>query len=130
MGSLAMEAPPPDHVIAYGPDPLQFGHLRLPAGDGPFPVVLFVHGGCWLSSYRIGHVGLLEEAWAEAGYAARRLVGTGGRTWHRHALEAGARGVELLEAPESGHFEMIVPGTSTWPLVTEALAELFRRIAR
>lgn len=50
-------------------------------------------------------------------------------TWHRHALEAGARGVELLDAPESGHFEMIVPGTSTWPLVREALAERFRAIA-
>ena len=193
---------------------------------------VFVHGGCWLTSYGIGHVGLLEEAWAEAGYAGwsleyRRVGGEGGgwpgtyqdvaagadhlrtlagtfpldlervvasghsaggsfglwlaardripreselwrsdplrvggvlalapapdleglhaagvcgnvidgswgpvgRTWHRHAPEVGARGVQLLEAPESGHFEMIVPGTSTLTLVMEALAELFRKIA-
>lgn len=59
---MAMEAPAPSLRIAYGADPLQFGHLRLPSGDGPFPVIVFVHGGCWLSAYDIGHVGLLEQA--------------------------------------------------------------------
>jgi acetyl esterase/lipase len=42
--------PTPTKRIAYGPDPLQFGELWLPAGKGPFPVVLMVHGGCWQSS--------------------------------------------------------------------------------
>jgi acetyl esterase/lipase len=41
--------PAPTQKIAYGPGPLQFGELWLPAGRGPFPVVLMVHGGCWLS---------------------------------------------------------------------------------
>lgn len=36
--------------IAYGADPLQYGELSLPEGDGPFPVVTFLHAGCWRSS--------------------------------------------------------------------------------
>ena len=38
-----------DARIAYGNDPLQFGDLWLPAGNGPHPVVVLVHGGCWLA---------------------------------------------------------------------------------
>ena len=33
--------------LTYGADPLQFGELRLPAGTGPHPVAIIVHGGCW-----------------------------------------------------------------------------------
>ncbi len=36
-----------DARIAYGPAPQQFGELWLPAGQGPFPVVVLIHGGCW-----------------------------------------------------------------------------------
>lgn len=36
-----------DAKIAYGQDPLQFGELWLPAGEGPHPVVVLIHGGCW-----------------------------------------------------------------------------------
>lgn len=39
--------PKPDHEIAYGPDLIQRVDLWLPAGPGPHPVVLMVHGGCW-----------------------------------------------------------------------------------
>lgn len=38
-----------DKRIAYGPDALQFGELWLPKGAGPHPVVVLVHGGCWLA---------------------------------------------------------------------------------
>jgi pimeloyl-ACP methyl ester carboxylesterase len=37
----------PTLVQKYGVDPLQFGELRLPAGKGPFPVAVVIHGGCW-----------------------------------------------------------------------------------
>jgi acetyl esterase/lipase len=33
--------------IAYGADPLQHVDLWRPQGNGPFPVVLMIHGGCW-----------------------------------------------------------------------------------
>ena len=39
--------PQPSLTIPYGEDPLQIVDLWLPAGDGPHPVVLMVHGGCW-----------------------------------------------------------------------------------
>ena len=37
----------PDATIAYGDDTMQKVDVWLPAGPGPHPVVLMVHGGCW-----------------------------------------------------------------------------------
>lgn len=42
--------PSPDATIAYGAASLQRIDLWRPAGTGPFPVVLMVHGGCWQSA--------------------------------------------------------------------------------
>jgi acetyl esterase/lipase len=81
----ARTAPPPDHRIAYGPGPLQFGNLRLPKRPGPHPVVLFIHGGCWLSQYDIAHAAALEQALADSGFAVwsleYRRVGNDGGGW-------------------------------------------------
>jgi acetyl esterase/lipase len=44
---LALSGPAPTTRIAYGSAPSQFVELFRPAGDGPFPVVVLVHGGCW-----------------------------------------------------------------------------------
>lgn len=44
---LALSGPAPTARIAYGSAPSQFAELFRPAGDGPFPVVVLVHGGCW-----------------------------------------------------------------------------------
>lgn len=41
----------PTIISSYGPDALQMGELRLPPGDGPFPVVVVIHGGCWTAGY-------------------------------------------------------------------------------
>ncbi|MGQ0642968.1 MAG: alpha/beta hydrolase family protein [Gemmatimonadaceae bacterium] len=84
--SLArLTAPSPDRRIAYGPGPLQFGNLRLPKSHGPHPVVLFIHGGCYLSQYSISHVAALEQAFADSGYAVwsveYRRVGDEGGGW-------------------------------------------------
>jgi acetyl esterase/lipase len=62
--------PAPQATIAYGADDYQKVDLWLPAGAGPFPVVLLVHGGCWTTS--IADRSLMD--WAaddlrEAGYA-------------------------------------------------------------
>jgi acetyl esterase/lipase len=44
---LHLKVPPPDQRISYGADALEFCELRLPAGRGPFPVAIIIHGGCW-----------------------------------------------------------------------------------
>ena len=40
----------PVATVAYGPGALQVADLRLPAGKGPFPVAVVIHGGCWRAS--------------------------------------------------------------------------------
>jgi acetyl esterase/lipase len=42
--------------IAYGPDPLQVAEVWRPDGKGPFPTVLMIHGGCWLSGVSNLHI--------------------------------------------------------------------------
>src|SRR4051812_20720119 len=46
---LERPRPEPDATIAYGADQMQKVDLWLPAGKGPHPTVLMVHGGCWQS---------------------------------------------------------------------------------
>ncbi|HZV63413.1 MAG TPA: alpha/beta hydrolase [Telluria sp.] len=44
---LALNGPAPTARIAYGSAPSQYAELFRPAGAGPFPVLVLVHGGCW-----------------------------------------------------------------------------------
>ncbi|WP_254442307.1 alpha/beta hydrolase [Duganella vulcania] len=48
---MALGGPAPALHVAYGAAPSQFAELFVPAGDGPFPVALIVHGGCWCKEY-------------------------------------------------------------------------------
>ena len=77
--------PSPDATISYGDGEFQFGYLRLPEGNGPHPVIVFMHGGCWLSVFDIRYTGMAEQAWADAGYAVwsleYRRVGNEGGGW-------------------------------------------------
>jgi len=97
--STTAQPAPPDDRIQYGPDPLQFGHLRLPRGPGPYPVVVFLHGGCWLSQYDITGVADLEQAIADAGLAIwsleYRRIGDQGGGWPGTFTDV-ARGADYL----------------------------------
>ncbi|MFN3791233.1 alpha/beta hydrolase [Massilia sp.] len=48
---LALSGPAPTTRIPYGAAPSQYAELFLPAGSGPFPVAVLVHGGCWTSKF-------------------------------------------------------------------------------
>ena len=48
---MALSGPAPTATIAYGSAPSQYAELFRPAGKGPFPVVVLVHGGCWTVEY-------------------------------------------------------------------------------
>ena len=82
---LEFPEPEADHVIAYGDDPLQFGELRLPDGPGPFPVIVYMHGGCWYSEYDIAHSRKLTDAFPKEGIAVwsleYRRIGDPGGGW-------------------------------------------------
>lgn len=39
--------PKPDASLSYGADALQVVDVWVPTGDGPFPAVIMIHGGCW-----------------------------------------------------------------------------------
>jgi acetyl esterase/lipase len=69
--------------IRYGDDAAQFGDFWLPDGEGPFPLVVFFHGGWWKSEYTLGYAGYLCAALKAEGIATwsveyRRVGATGG----------------------------------------------------
>ncbi len=85
MGADVLTRTPPSagRRIAYGPGPCQFGDLRLPRGPGPHPLVVFLHGGWWRSTFNLEYAGHLCAALALEGVATwnleyRRTGETGG----------------------------------------------------
>ncbi|MFT5610220.1 MAG: acetyl esterase/lipase [Arenicella sp.] len=62
-------------ILKYGDDPLQFGELWLPSnqasdpGSSKQPLLVLIHGGCWLSEYNIDHSYALSSALTASGYA-------------------------------------------------------------
>lgn len=103
---LDQPQPVPDFVHAYGDDPLQFAELRLPEGDGPYPVVALVHGGCWLAEYDIGHLRAMADAMTESGIATWTLefrrIGNEGGGWPGTFLDV-SRGLDALRDVAAGH---------------------------
>jgi acetyl esterase/lipase len=82
---LRLPSPQPDQRFAYGPDPNQFGELRLPKTHGPHPVAIVIHGGCWRAEYSLNHISSFSAALARNGIATwtfeYRRVGNSGGGW-------------------------------------------------
>ena len=99
--ALALAAAPADHRIPYGPEPLQFGLLRLPAGPGPHPVAVVIHGGCWSAAYGLDLMAPASDALRGEGIATwtieYRRVGDPGGGW-RGTFEDVARGIDHVDA--------------------------------
>jgi acetyl esterase/lipase len=100
------ESSDPDARIAYGEDPLQFGELRLPKGDGPHPVAILIHGGCWRSEFDVTHLRKLAAAITGAGVATwtleYRRVGNPGGGWPGTFQDV-ARGADHLRSLASSY---------------------------
>lgn len=77
--------PEAGYRVAYGEGALRFGDLRLPTGDGPFPLAVVIHGGCWRSEHDLGHISHLSSALTKIGVATwtveYRRVGDAGGGW-------------------------------------------------
>lgn len=79
----AIPSSPPDLTLSYGGDANQFGQLFLPRGDGPFPVAVVLHGGCWKKFADLKNTVPMSDALRNAGVAVwnieyRRVDNEGG----------------------------------------------------
>ncbi len=114
----ALPAVTPAAEYRYGDAPSQFAHLWLPAPAKPeqkFPVVVLVHGGCWLQQYGVAHIAPAAAALAVHGFAVwapeYRRVGEQGGGWPGTADDIYAaisslrmaRGVDLQRVLLAGH---------------------------
>lgn len=78
-----MPLPPAGIRVSYGEAPQQFGELRIPSGEGPFPVFILIHGGCWLADFDLTYFTRLAAWLTDHGFATwtiefRRLGDAGG----------------------------------------------------
>jgi acetyl esterase/lipase len=84
----------PDQRIAYGTESSQYGELRIPAGTGPHPLVILIHGGCFKASYGTAHyLGAMADVLKSEGIATwnveYRRLGEPGSGWPGTYLDIG-----------------------------------------
>jgi acetyl esterase/lipase len=107
---LNLPQPEADQRLSYGEDPLQFGELRLPEGEGPFPVVIVIHGGCWLAEYGLGYMSAFADALTAAGVATwsieYRRVGDEGGGWPGTFQDVADAADHLLEIALEHHLDL------------------------
>ncbi len=107
----ALPSSKPALVEAYGKEPAQVGELRLPAGPGPHPVVIVIHGGCWWKGFATRQ---------NTAALASRLTEKGFATWNIEYRQVGENG--------SGDPGAGWPGTfKDWGAATDHLRELAKR---
>jgi acetyl esterase/lipase len=73
----------PDAIWRYADHPRGFAELRVPQGEGPFPLAVIYHGGCWKTGIASqAYMGPLATRWQQLGIATLnvdyREVGDGG----------------------------------------------------
>ena len=82
---LSRPPPPADERLVYGDGPSRFLDVRRPAGAGPHPAVLCLHGGFWRARYDLLHLGHLCAGLTSHGYvtvsAEYRRLGEPGGGW-------------------------------------------------
>jgi len=79
----SLAASEPDAILRYADHPRGFAELRLPQGEGPFPLAVIYHGGCWKTGIASqAYMAPLATRWQQQGIATLnvdyREVGDGG----------------------------------------------------
>ncbi|WP_162299995.1 alpha/beta hydrolase family protein [Kineobactrum sediminis] len=104
----------------YGAAPSQFARLWLPGvsaepGNGS-PVIVLIHGGCWLQRYDLVHVSSLAAALAARGFAVwvpeYRRVGEDGGGWPGTADDVYAAIMSLQVVPGLDLQQVLLAGHS------------------
>ena len=112
----ALPSTKPALVEAYGAAPAQVGELRLPAGPGPHPVVIVIHGGCWWRGFATKQ---------NTAALASRLTEKGFATWNIEYRQAGETGPDGKYSGDAGAGW---PGTfRDWAAATDHLRDLAKR---
>lgn len=118
MEVLQLGVPAGAKKIAYGTGSQQFGELRVPAGPGPHPVAVIVHGGCWLSRLEglderataLDLVRPMAAALAEAGFATwnveYRRMGHEGGGWPGTFLDVAAGADHLKKIAKAERLDL------------------------
>ncbi len=101
-----------DHKIPYGNNPLQYGLFWEPQAQrknqknnsAKPPLIILIHGGCWLNAYDIKHTLPLSTALSQAGYPVwsleYRRTGDNGGGWPGtfNDIVAGIKAAESLSS--------------------------------
>jgi dipeptidyl aminopeptidase/acylaminoacyl peptidase len=116
--------------MSYGAHPEQLAEVRLPAGNGPHPVVLLVHGGFWRAQFDRSTLAALAVDLTGRGFATvnveYRRIGAGGgipetledvqaaaEALPRLAPSADRNRVVALGHSAGGHLALWLAGTGT-----------------
>ncbi len=78
-----LKASVPENILRYADHPRGFAELRMPQGEGPFPLAVIYHGGCWKTGIASqAYMAPLATRWQQLGIATLnvdyREVGDGG----------------------------------------------------
>lgn len=107
---VSQQAGAADIVVAYGEEPDQFAELRLPEKPGPHPVVVLIHGGCWLPDFDLTHVRPLAEAVTGLGLATwtieYRRPSEGEELWPATFDDVAAALDKLRDLAETNHLDL------------------------
>ncbi|MES2683640.1 MAG: alpha/beta hydrolase [Pseudomonadota bacterium] len=106
----AIPQPAAGEKISYGEAAQQFGELRLPQAKAgstqKFPVVVLVHGGCWLAAYDYRYINPLAAALTAQGIATwtieYRRIGDAGGGWPNTLLDV-AKATDHLRVMAKTH---------------------------
>jgi len=99
---------PPAAVVRYGPLPQHVAEVRVPEGQGPFPVVAIIHGGCWAEYADIKYTAPLASALTTEGWATWNLE-------YRGVHQDGGGWPGTFEDVGRG-LDAIAESASRWPL--------------